>query len=217
MNGIVSRDPDVMRRMEMRIRREIEALPGVLAAAIWLNDLRRVREVFVNASAEAHLPAMEGAVHGVLRANGLTIAEDGLQVNVLRPAAASEPPRQSRAFVFEGVDVTRSEGRAMCRVRLLHRHEIVTGEATEPDSASGSARAAARAVLSAAERAVDDIRLGLEGCQIVELFSRRYVVLSVEAIIARRRTILSGIGVIDRSAEDAACLAALGAIDRWLG
>lgn len=217
MNGTVSRDPDVLRRMETRIRQDIEALPDVLAAAIWLADPRRAREVFVSASAEADLPSVEAAVQEVLRANGLSIDEGDLQVDVLRPTTAPEPPRQSRTFILEGMELTRSGGRAVCRVRLIHRHAVVTGEASEPDSASGSARAAARAVLAAAERAVDGIRLGLEGCQVVDLFARRYVVLSVEAVVARNRSILSGIGVIDRSVEDAACLAALGAIDRWLG
>ena len=86
------------------------------------------------------------------------------------------------------------------------------------DSPTGRARAAARATLAAAEQAVPGIQLGLEGVTIVDLFSRRYVAASVEAAFQREFILLAGLVTLDqnRSVEDAAALATLRAIDRWV-
>jgi hypothetical protein len=86
------------------------------------------------------------------------------------------------------------------------------------DSATGRARAAARATLAAAEFACADISLGLEGIAIIELFSRRYVVASIEAAHQRDFVMLAGLVTLEanRAVEDAAVLATLRAIDRWL-
>ncbi len=86
------------------------------------------------------------------------------------------------------------------------------------DSPTGRARAAARATLAAAEQAAPGIQLGLEAITIVELFSRRYVAASVEAAVHREFLLLAGLVTLEnnRSVEDAAVLATLRAIDRWL-
>lgn len=74
----------------------------------------------------------------------------------------------------------------------------------------------ARAVLHAAELAVPGACLALEGAQIVDLFGRRHVVVAIEAVNQRRTSRLPGIAALENAPEDAACLATLGAIDRWL-
>lgn len=198
------------------MRQEIEALPGVLAAALWLEDLRRVREVHVTATQTADRTAVLDQLTERLKANGLAFAEEAIHLTQVEPLTTQTELLQGRYLVLEGLEVTRSDGVATCRVRLRHKDEQVDGEVREMDTAAGRARAAARAVLAAAEKVTRGVRLGLEGAQIIELFTRQYVILSVEATYARHRTHLAGIGIVDRSTEDAACLAALGAIDRWL-
>ena len=86
------------------------------------------------------------------------------------------------------------------------------------DSPTGRARAAARATLAAAEFACPGVNLGLEAIAIVELFSRRYIVASVEAAQRREFVLLAGLVTLEtnRSVEDTAVLATLRAIDRWL-
>jgi hypothetical protein len=86
------------------------------------------------------------------------------------------------------------------------------------DSPTGRARAAARATLAAAEFACPGISLGLEGIAVVDLFSRRYVVASVEAAQQRDFVLLAGLVTMEanRAVEDTAVLATLRAIDRWL-
>jgi len=72
--------------------------------------------------------------------------------------------------------------------------------------------------LTAAERAADNVALGLEGTILLDMFGRRYVAASVEAAVDRRFALLAGLVPVDpsRSIEEAACLAALRAVDRWI-
>jgi hypothetical protein len=95
---------------------------------------------------------------------------------------------------------------------------VVVGAALVLDTAAGRARPAARATLFAAERADTRLALGLEGTVILDMFGRKYVAASVEAAVERRFALLAGLVPVDpgRSLEEAASLAALRAIDRWI-
>ncbi|HEX7051548.1 MAG TPA: hypothetical protein VF188_15180 [Longimicrobiales bacterium] len=209
-------DADVIRRIELQTTRELENVPGVLAAAVWLRDLRQIREAYITAAHDASIDAVRSAVRQVLQQNGLLFSPDVVHIAALDHAPDPSRARTGRFLLLESLEADRGDNSVSCRVRLLHDGKSVSGEARDVDSETGRARAAARATLLAAEQAAPNVRLGIEGLQILELFGRRYVVLAVEAIAARRFASLAGINEIDRSIEDAACLAALGAIDRWL-
>ena len=86
------------------------------------------------------------------------------------------------------------------------------------DSPTGRARAAARATLAAAEQVATGASFGLEGVAVIDLFSRKYVAVSVEAAQNRQFVLLSGMVTLEptRAVEDAAVLATLRAIDRWI-
>ena len=126
--------------------------------------------------------------------------------------------RGFRFLLLDHVELHKAGSRVTCIVRLRSRREQYRGEASELDSPTGRVRAAARAALAAASQAVDQVGFGLEGIALADFFGRSYVVVSVEAARARRFAILSGILAIEaaRSAEEAAALACLRAIDRWL-
>lgn len=117
-----------------------------------------------------------------------------------------------------GLQLQRSNQEVHCRVELLRGRNSFHGEAREMDTPTGRARAAARATLAAAEHACPGITLGLEGITIVDLFSRRYVAASIEAAYRREFALLAGMVTLDqnRAVEDAAVLATLRAIDRWI-
>jgi hypothetical protein len=125
------------------------------------------------------------------------------------------PPR---FLLLDDLSVARAGNRAACRVRLARSDQSFEGEATEPDTELGRARAAARATLAAAENAAPPASFGLEGLSIIDLFQRRYVALIVEAASGRRFAHLPALVLLDpaRSPEEAAALAALGAIERWI-
>jgi hypothetical protein len=119
---------------------------------------------------------------------------------------------------MSAIQLQRANHEVHCRVELKQGTRTFQGEAREMDSPTGRARAAARATLAAAEQASPGIQLGLEGITVVDLFSRRYVAASVEAAFHREFMLLAGMVTLDgnRSVEDAAVLATLRAVDRWL-
>jgi hypothetical protein len=131
---------------------------------------------------------------------------------------APETPGPARFLVLRDISVSRAGNRVACRVRVSRDRAIHEGEAREPDTELGRARAAARATLAAAEQAASGNALGLEGLSLTSLFHRRYIVTAVEASSGRRHALLSGLVPIDpgRSTEEASALATLHAIDRWL-
>lgn len=124
----------------------------------------------------------------------------------------------NRFLTLEGLQLERRDREVHCRVQLGRGNKIFHGEAREMDSQSGHARAAARATLAAAEQAVPGISLGLEGVTLTNLFSRTYIVVSVEAAQDRQFALLAGLINLDpnRPIEDATVLATLRAIDRWI-
>ena len=119
---------------------------------------------------------------------------------------------------MSAIQLQRSNQEVHCRVELKQGSRAFHGEAREMDSPTGRARAAARATLAAAEQVAPGIQLGLEGVTVIELFSRRYVAASVEAAYQREFVLLAGLVTLEpnRSVEDAAVLATLRAVDRWL-
>ena len=124
----------------------------------------------------------------------------------------------SRFLVLESLQIERRDREVHCRVQLARANKIFHGEAREMDTQSGHARAAARATLAAAEQAVPGVSLGLEAVTLTNLFSRTYVVVSVEAAQDRQFALLAGLINLDpnRPIEDATVLATLRAIDRWI-
>ena len=127
-------------------------------------------------------------------------------------------PRHGRFVILSSVQLERGARDVHCRVQLVSMGHNYHGEAHELDSPSGRARAAARATLAAAEQSSEGLSFGLEGVAVVELFSRTYVVASIEAAQNRQFVLLSGMVALDstRAFEDAAALATLSAIDRWI-
>lgn len=220
--------------LELWLVHAIEQLPGVTAAAVWLADLGTVRAVHITASPAASGTILANATARVLRKHGLEFAPESIRVMTRdasgdeveamapagsnRVATAADRVTGPRFLVLQDFDIARSGSRVTCKVRIDRGTAIFEGESVELDTEAGRARAAARATLFAAERADPRLALGLEGTVILDVFGRKYVAASVEAAIERRFALLAGLVPVDpgRSLEEAACLAALRAIDRWI-
>jgi hypothetical protein len=218
--------------LELWLVHAIEQLPGVLAAAVWLNDLKHIRAVHITASPNASATIIANATARVLRKHGLEFAPEAIRVMTRdaegrevdappTPPTGASPaasPTGVRFLLLHDLAVARQGSRVTCNVQVERGTALFQGEAVELDTESGRTRAAARATLTAAERAADRLALGLEGTQLLDMFGRRYVAASVEAAIERRFALLAGLVPVDpaRSVEEAACLAALRAIDRWI-
>jgi len=220
---------DAWRSAELRSAREIEQLPGVLAAAVWLASPNTVREVYIAATPDTSPDDVRAAAAELLARNGLHCSLDVIQVGIIdratpgsdqTAAAPSEAPAgpiyTGRFLVLTGIDVHRANNNVTCRVQVQRLGEFFSGEATELDTPNGRARAAARATLAAAQLAAPNAALGLDGLTIIDIFGHPHVAVAVEAASARRVTQLTGLARVDRSIEDAAAFAALGAIERWI-
>ncbi len=221
MTEPTGRPPEPPPGVEGRIAEELEQLAGVVAAAVWLRSGAEAREIYIAATPGASVLAIQRAAAEVLRRNGIQAEEDHIRIGRLDEALAPAPAEedsgwQARFLILDGVSVERADSHVTCRVRLLRLGERFEGEARELDTETGRARAAARATLAAVEKA-SPASLGLEGVIIAELFSRRYVVVSIEASSARRVLFLSGILSVEptRSVEEAATLATFRAVERF--
>jgi hypothetical protein len=129
---------------------------------------------------------------------------------------APPPAWHGRFLVLDGVDVRRSDARVVCTVRLRRLGESFSAEVQELDTPQGRARAAARAALLAAEKAGEGVGLSLEGIVIQEFFGRQHVLAFVDGVTHRRFASLSGILAVEHSLEQAAALAILRAVERWV-
>ncbi len=195
----------------------VERIGGVHAA--WMRiDGGVVSELVLAVAADADLERLRALTLRAIRERGLSLQDSALRLAVLEPDAADARARGgwSRPLVRHDLQILRGDQRAICRVELLHDGAVVAAEAADLDTEAGRARAAARATLDAAEAAYPGRSLGLEGLRVVDLGGRLHIALSVEAVSERRSARLSAISAIDPSYEEAACLAALGAIERWL-
>lgn len=215
MSDAVAPAQGALAALEDRLTAELEAIPGILAAAVWLADAAQLREGYISAAPGASLATLEQAAYRLLSAHQVGVARDQLHIAHLDHATAP-PLWRGRYLILDGLEVARADSHVVCRVRLLRRGITITGEAREVDTEQGRARAAARATLHAAEQASHTLHFGLEGLHLQELFGRRYVTLSVEVASLRRPFNLPGIAPVNRSIEEAACHATLHAIERWL-
>jgi hypothetical protein len=195
--------------MAQQLGAELERLPGVVAAAVWLDAAGGLAQVRLHSQPHASASIIAHAATRVLEQRGIPVAV------IAEPGITGTP---GRFLVLHDVAWGRDGSRITCRVRLARGSDIIMGEGSELDSEAGRARAAAIATLRAAEQTMEDLALGLEGIATVQLFGRRYMAVSVEAAVNRRFAQLSGMVSIEpaRSLDEAACLATLRAIDRWI-
>ncbi len=213
---------------ELKLVADLERLPGVVSAAVWLDDHGVIRDVRITASPVSPSLIVANAASAVLRRHGFERQPADILVDHARapsPEAVAETPEivdtaaaGSRFLLLHELSIGRSSGRVTVAVQVGCRGEIFRGEATELDTEAGRIRAAVRATLSAAQLVSGGVALGLEATTALDVFGRRFVAVSVEAAAGRRFTALHGfVGFdIQRSAEEAAILATLRAIERWI-
>jgi hypothetical protein len=163
-------------------------------------------------------PAAESATHHTAGAPADRPAEPSGQS--LTGAAAAMPPRLSRVRFLSAVSET-VDARVTVTVHLEWQGGAYVGTAVELDAGSGRVRAAAVAVLRAANEICGPTgRFELEGASVVRVLDRDYALVSVLAsagALGRRPLALAGAQPIEEYVETAGALAALKAANRLLG
>jgi hypothetical protein len=191
---------------------DLERLPGVLAATVF-EDANRAPLIYLAVGPDADSEALRSAILAILRDRGLH--GDPARIHIATPPRHAMSVAPLPRFTLDAMDVHRTGGWAECGVRLRTANRTTTGHGREPDTATGRSRAAARAVLQAVEALDPDLRLGLHGARPMELFGHRAVVVVVEVMAGRGHAHLTGSALIDRSEEEAAALATMGALRSW--
>ena len=141
------------------------------------------------------------------------------------PATAIDLTSARRMLVFENVELHRSRERGLvCRVTLTQGERAFAGEAKGPASERSRIDLTARATVLAMMEALSGIELAstrsrslsLEGTQVVEVFGREFVFVSVAAREGRETVMLTGSCEVQESTETSAVLAVLNATNRWM-
>jgi hypothetical protein len=210
--------------LELRAATELERLPGVLAAAAWLHANGELRDTRIHIMPGVAPTIIANAAARVLQALSIPFEQKAIRTtHIALPedmhsfALGDSAPR--RLLLLQDIALNRVGAHVTCRVQLIRDDEAASGEARELDTAAGRLRAAALATLRAAENTTENLALGLEGANVIQLFGREYAAVSVEASIGRRAATLCGLVPVEpaRAPEEAACLATLRAVDRWMG
>ena len=139
------------------------------------------------------------------------------EAKIPRPAAAPEPARDRR-LVLGNVRIERAAGQKVtCRVDLADADKVFTGEAEGPDFEKARMEVAATALLEAAQLATDDgVILALQGIDAIGAFGQSFVLAAVNGTVRRESASLAGVVRVRDSVEEAAVLACLQAINRWI-
>ncbi|MEX1183920.1 MAG: hypothetical protein WEF86_11860 [Gemmatimonadota bacterium] len=208
---------------ELRAMAELERLPGVISASVWLDSHGNLRDARLHIMPGAAPTIIGNAASRVLQALDIPFDPRALRtVTVALPdeiqAAALASPSAGRYLLLQDLTLNRVGTHVTCRVQLRREESVAAGEARELDTITGRCRAAALATLRAAEDTADGLALGLEAVALAPLFGRTYATVSVEASVGRRVATLCGIVPLDpsRAPEEAVCMATLRAIDRWI-
>jgi hypothetical protein len=225
MSSIAELYPSADRHeLELRASAELERLPGVMAAAVWLNSEGELRDARIHIMPGVAPTIIANAAARVLQALSIPFEQRAIRTtHIVLPediqsfVLGSTPG--GRLLLLQDVSMSRAGAHVTCRVQLVRDDSTSSGEARELDTAAGRLRAAAIATLRAAENTTENLALGLEAATITQLFGRTYAAVSIEATIGRRVATLCGVVPVEpsRAPEEAACLATLRAIDRWMG
>ena len=153
-----------------------------------------------------------------VRAPEITAAPAGAESQVETPAP-TQAVSSDRRLVLGNVHIERAAGQKVtCRVDLARDDSVFTGEAEGPDFEKARMEVAATAALVAAQQATGDkVLLSLQGIDSVGAFGQSFVLAAVNGSVRRESESLAGVVRIRDSVEEAAVLACLQAINRWVG
>jgi hypothetical protein len=196
-----------------RLGPELERLPGVLAATV-VPELPGGTRVYVAVRRQVDAAAVLANTLALLKDRGVTADPDRVHVGVAPDPTTA--PNPVPTLHLDSLDVSRAGNRVECTVRLRTPARTIAGTASEPDTATGRARAAAAATLAAVESLDPDLRLGLIGARPHSLFGFDTIAVLIEASAGRQHFQLPGSAIIERSTEHAAALATLQALRGWI-
>ena len=208
------------------IERLVAALAGVVDARVITDAAGAPEEIHVAAEAGLHPKQVVRNVESALNARfGLDLDRRIISVapqvaDVVESESRGAPPPAPACELrlrYTGFQATMRAGRDVsCSVSLARGAHEYTGTAGGPDTPAGRAEAGARALFEALRDALGSDVLALEGLTLLQAHGRTVALVSARALEGRETVALVGVAPIERSAEEAAILAALQATNRWV-
>lgn len=131
------------------------------------------------------------------------------------PPAALASAGEGRLIYIDHEVTLAADRTARCAVSFRLGSEEYVGRGEGPDTVTGRAEAAARAVFSVFDECRFEDRLALEGIAVVDLPERRCVIASVRPLGRRPAPLLTGAAILTDSPEEAAIMAVLQATNSW--
>jgi len=218
-----------------RIEKLLLSLEGVGSLKIVPDGQGGIEEIHVLSSSSLGPKQIVRNIESALLADfGLQIDHRKISIARVRspeitPAAPAEVPDVSATpapvlssdhrLVLGNVHIERAAGQKVtCRVDLAREDSVFTGEAEGPDFERARMEVAATAALEAAQQgASDDVSLALQGIDSIGAFGYSFVLVAVSGSVRRDSESLAGVVQVRDSVEEAAVLACLKAINRWIG
>lgn len=223
---------DLHAHPEAEVEQLLSGLAGVISARIVTNPNGRVDEIHILASDRLHPKQIVRNVESALSAGfGITVdrrvisvaqtnAPDSIGTLPLRTIAPQEVPDEDTGdlrFIYVGFDVRNATNReTLCHVTVRREREHYIGTGTGASTPQGRALAAAKGLIASIATARDKGDIALEDVAIVEAHGKTFVMVAAHVLMRRETIALTGVSIMVRSPEEAAIMASLQAINRWL-
>lgn len=226
---------DLNAHPEAEVEQLLSGLAGVISARIVANASGRLDEIHILASDRLHPKQIVRNVESALSA-GFGISVDRRMISVaqtnapesiigagtlpIRPTSPQMVPDEEPGdlrFIYVGFDVRNATNReTLCHVTVRREREHYIGTGTGASTPQGRALAAAKGLIASIATARDRNDIALEDVAIVEAHGKTFVIVAAHVLMRRETIALTGVSIMVRSPEEAAILAALQAINRWL-
>lgn len=203
----------------------LQSLQAVLSARVVVSPVGEIEEVHILASSGVSPKQVVRNVESALLAQ-LGIKIDHRKISVAQTAevepiealekTAIQHEALRRGVVYRTLEVMAAPPH---RVRFLVALDVdgqeVVGEDEAAETTRARLQAAARAAVTALDRALPRGTFQLEGVKTIEAFGEQLVVAGVHVVDGRDTRLLTGTAEVHESAEQAAVLAVLDATNRW--
>jgi hypothetical protein len=203
----------------------LQSLQAVLSSRVVVSPVGEIEEVHILASSGVSPKQVVRNVESALLAQ-LGIKIDHRKISVAQTAevepiealekSAVRDEALRRGVVYRTLEVVAAPPH---RVRFAVSLDVngleVVGEEEAAETTRARLQAAARATVSALDKALPRGTFQLEGVKTIEAFGERLVVAGVHVVDGRETRLLTGTAEVHESAEQSAVLAVLDATNRW--
>ena len=205
----------------------LTSLQGILSARVVVSPIGEVTEVHVLTHGGLNAKQVVRNVESALLAQ-LGLKVDHRRISVAQTAdvkpiealerAAVREEALKRGIVFDSLELQPLGGRRLNVVVLVKPRggEAIIGEAKGADTPKARVQAAARAALAAVERIMDDAAFELEGVKLIEAFESMFAFAGVHLVEGCSTQLLAGACEVGDQPEQAAALAVLDGLNRWI-